>query len=301
MECINESKNGLFSTFDFKCSGCDYHQSVLSSDKNKPVDVNNAAVLGITSVGLGSYHLNEICTNLELPCLSEYMYTVRDKKQQKDWWQIAQTEALAALHEEIRLAKLNGDVDSAGNALIVIVCDGSWPKRSYRTNFSSLSGCAVIIGLRTNKVIYFDVKNKYCHVCKIAQSKKEEPKEHECNANYVGPASSMETKIIVEGFYACEKLGLRFKEYIADGDSSTFKAISDAKIYQNPEMDVDKDDCCNHLYRNYRTAYKGLAKGNKKLSDAAREVITAKKGNSIFRFKNLIIVTMTTTYNNKVA
>lgn len=287
MECVNEKKKGLFSIFEFKCTTCGYEQSVLSTHDTAVIDVNNAAVLGITSVGLGCYHLAEFCANMELPCLSEYMYSRRDKNQQTDWMQLARAEALAALKEEIRLAILNGDVDSAGNALIVVVCDGSWPKRSYSTNFTSLSGCAVIIGVRTNKVIYFDVKDKYCHVCTIAKSKNEEPKEHICNTNYVGPASSMETTIVVEGFQACEKLGLRFKEYVADGDSSTYKAICDSKIYQNPEMEVEKDDCCNHLYRNYRKAFDNLKKATKKFHRDAREYITKKRGNNISLLSHL--------------
>lgn len=279
MECTDEIKNGMSSIFEFQCTVCGYKENISSSDKTDPVDVNNATILGITSVGLGSYHLNEFCANVNIPCMSDYMYSRRDKIQQKDWWQLAKDEALAALNEEIRLAKLNGDVDSAGNALIVVVCDGSWPKRSYSTNFTSLSGCAVIIGVRTNKVIYFDVKNKYCHVCKIAESKNETPKEgHKCNKNYVGPASSMETSIVVEGFQACEQFGLRFKEYVADGDSSTYKTICDSKIYQNPEMEVEKDECCNHLYRNYRKAFDRLGKATKKFKPDARKFITKRKG-----------------------
>lgn len=280
MRCVEERKEGLLSKFVVKCFSCGHRQSILSSRKTEPIDVNEAAVLGITSIGLGSYHLNEFCANMEIPGMSDFMYSRRDKIQQNDWWELAKSESLVALHEETRLAKINGDVDSAGNALIVVVCDGSWPKRSYTTNFTSLSGCAVIIGVRTNKVIYFDVKNKYCHICKMAQSKNNDVREHKCNANYTGPSSSMETSIVIEGFKACEKLGLRFKEYVADGDSSTYKNICELQIYQNPQMDVEKDDCCNHLYRNYRKAFDGLGKATKKFKPDARKHITKKKGTS---------------------
>ncbi|KAG4076831.1 hypothetical protein HA402_004433 [Bradysia odoriphaga] len=281
MECVNENKKGLLSIFEFKCSTCGYQQEIASNKTMEAIDVNEAAVLGVTSIGLGSYHLNEFCSHMQIPCMSQFIYSRRDKNLQTDWWELAQKEALSALHEEIRLAILNGDVDSAGNALILIVCDGSWPKRSYTSNFTSLSGCAVIIGVRTDKVIYFDVKNKYCHVCKIAQSNKKEPREHECNTNYVGPASSMETTIVLEGFEACEKHGLRFKEYIADGDSSTYKAICDRKIYQNPEMDVEKKDCCNHNCRNFRRAMEALSKATKRFKQGARKFVTKKIANDI--------------------
>lgn len=40
----------------------------------------------------------------------------------------------------------------SGNAHIVVICDGGWGKRSYGKKFNSLSGCAVLIGVRTKKV-----------------------------------------------------------------------------------------------------------------------------------------------------
>lgn len=273
-----EVKKGLNSLFEFECGVCGHKKSVWSCEDAVPVNVTEAAVMGIASVGLGAYHLNEFCSNMEIPCISDYMYDKTQKKQQKDWWELSKKEVNDALMEEIRLAQQDGKVDANGNALITVVADGSWPKRSYNKNFSSLSGCAVIIGMRTNKVIYYDVKDKYCHICKIAQSNGKEPREHNCNTNYTGPSSSMETTIIVEGFQYCETLGARFNEFVADGDSSTFKRISDMKIYQNPEVPVEKDECCNHLYRNFRKAFEALEKATKRFSVEARKHITKKKG-----------------------
>lgn len=276
-----EVRKGLHSMFEFQCGVCGMKKNVWSCEDAVPVSLNEEAVLGIASVGLGSFQLNEFLTNIEVPCMSDYTYDKTQKKQQVDWWKLAKKEANDALTEEIRLAVLNGNVDSGGNALITVVVDGSWPKRSYNKNFSSLSGCAVIIGMRTNKVIYFDVKDKYCHVCKIAQSKNVEPRIHDCNTNYKGPSSSMETTIVVEGFQYCETLGARFNEFVADGDSSTFKTISDLKVNQNPDIPVEKDECCNHLYRNFRKAFESLAKATKKFSVEVRKLLTKKRGNLI--------------------
>lgn len=284
MKCTDETRKGFLSIFEFTCTKCGHKQKINSFDHGIAVDLNSAAVLGITAVGLGAYHLNEFCTNLEIPCMTDYSYDKKQKIQQEEWWNLAKKSALDALREEIRLAIMNGDVDSSGNAFIVIVCDGSWPKRSYTTNFSSLSGCAVMIGVRTNKVLYFDVKNKYCHVCKIAEGKNVEPRIHECKKNFVGPSSSMEAAIIIEGFQYCDKLGARFKEYIADGDSSTHKNLTELKIYQEPEQPIEKDDCCNHLGRNYRSALGKLGKGTKKSKSKAHKLLTKRKGNSLKSF-----------------
>lgn len=41
---------------------------------------------------------------------------------------------------EKEMAISRGEVDADGNALLTVVVDGSWAKRSYKCNYSSLSG-----------------------------------------------------------------------------------------------------------------------------------------------------------------
>lgn len=223
---MKETKRGLNSIFEFHCTSCGEIQRIESNPKKSPIGVNEAAILGINAIGLGMYHIEEFCAHLNVPTMSNNTYDNLCKKQNKDWWDLAKKSALDALHEEIRLARENNEVDSAGNALITIMCDGSWPKRSYGRNFTSLSGCAAIIGLRTRKIIYFDIRNKYCHTCRLAKKNKREVKEHTCNKNYSGPSSGMEADIIIAGFRECELLGARFNKFVADGDSNTYKVTS---------------------------------------------------------------------------
>lgn len=60
----------------------------------------------------------------------------------------------------------------------------------------------------------------------------------------------MESELILEAFKGSEKdMGVRFVKVIADGDSKTFKAITDAKIYMNPPVNLEKVECRIHLYR----------------------------------------------------
>jgi len=113
------------------------------------------------------------------------------KEQQTDWYVLAKESSIDALQEEIDMSIASGDVDAKGNALITVICDGGWGERSYGKKFNSLSGCAVLVGVRTNKVVYFGVRNKYCHTCKIAQSKFMPVKQHVCNINYRGPSSGI--------------------------------------------------------------------------------------------------------------
>lgn len=58
------------------------------------------------------------------------------------WMSTAERAMKEAAEEEAQLARKIGDVDST--PLITVVANGSWCKRSYRTNYSSLSGVVSI-------------------------------------------------------------------------------------------------------------------------------------------------------------
>lgn len=73
----------------------------------------------------------------------------------------------------------------------------------------------------------------------------------------------METEIIVEGFKYCEGYNARFHKVISDGDSSAFKEISEAAIYQNPELVIEKIECVNHLFKNFHKKFIALTKDTK--------------------------------------
>ena len=61
----------------------------------------------------------------------------------------------------------------------------------------------------------------------------------------------MESNLIVEGFKKSEELyGIRYNTVVADGDSSVYKKLLDARPY--PTTHIEKIECRNHLMRNVR-------------------------------------------------
>lgn len=264
MVFAKETHLGFRSIFHFVCSECGvFHQVHSSSNKDVSLNVNESATLGITSIGSGFYHLEELSSHLNIPCMSSTTFDKENKKLQKEWCNLGKLHAEEALKEEIKHAIATGSVDTAGNALITVICDGSWGKRSYGKGFSSLSGCASIVGAYTKKVVYYGVKNKYCHTCAMSYANYCPPNFHECNISFVGPSSGMETEIIVEGFKACELSGARFNKVVADGDSSTIKEIRQSLIYQNPDILVEKYECVNHLFKNAQKKLDALSSDTK--------------------------------------
>lgn len=111
-----EIKRGLRSIFCFQCNSCEKAVRINScAPKNlSQSNVNESAVLGINSIGLGFYHLQEFLAHMDVYCMSYSTFHRLDQKFQADWWNLAKQFEENALDEEIRLAKEMDQVDSAG-------------------------------------------------------------------------------------------------------------------------------------------------------------------------------------------
>lgn len=251
IEYVEERKIGFISKFSLKCNMCG-SSFVLNSceEKKEEMSLNESFVSAVIAIGSGFSGLEELSAIVGIPCISKRKY---NKCQEKvyDWWEKTKIKSMEeAAQEEARLAIDDGCVDKDGIPMITVVADGCWAKRSYKTNYSSLSGAAAIVGHRTGKILYMGVKNKYCMMCARANTKKSPPSEHRCFKNYNGSSSGMESTTIVEGFKnSISMYGLIYSKLIADGDSSTYRKILECRPYAN--ITVEKVECRNHLLRNY--------------------------------------------------
>ena len=138
----------------------------------------------------------------------------------------------------------------------LVVVDGSCMTRSYGTNYNSLSGSAVIIGLRTQKVLFIGIRNKYCSKCAFAERSGARPKNHFCYKNWDrnAPSAAMESDAILEGFKcSIEQHGLIYIFMVSDGDSNVYKGIVDNNVYGEYNLIPTRIRCYNHLQRNLCT------------------------------------------------
>ena len=71
-----------------------------------------------------------------------------------DWEYTAWAEMKKAAEKEREAALKEGRVNKDGIAVIDVIVDGCWCRRSYQTNYAANSGCAAILGRRTGKVLY---------------------------------------------------------------------------------------------------------------------------------------------------
>ncbi len=150
MRFVKEFKQGLNSIFTFTCDVCKYTGTIKSnphSISNKPLEVNYAAVLGAYAIGIGFYQCQEFLGTLDVPFMAVATFDKRQKLLQKDLRKLAEQVENNAMEREKQIAVEKMEVDINGTPLLSTFADGSFPKRSYRTHYDSLSGTACLIGM----------------------------------------------------------------------------------------------------------------------------------------------------------
>ena len=136
---------------------------------------------------------------------------------------------------------------------IGVSCDGFWQKRG----FSSLLGATTVISIDTGKCLDYSVLSKKCSICTYWESGKDTEgyetftnvirDTHTCSKNHDGSAGSMEVAGILECFKSSiEQYGLRYTEYLGDGDSKSYKQVCVADPYGLP---ISKLECIGHIQK----------------------------------------------------
>ncbi|XP_063242387.1 uncharacterized protein LOC134542230 isoform X1 [Bacillus rossius redtenbacheri] len=266
MKLINEKRLGFCSVLTFKCLMCNMIKHVRTEKPDQAAElmnVNAAVVSGVVTTGGGYSQLEEMCASVSMPCISRDTWQVYHGQVSESINKTLQDVMREAGAEEAELAKAAGEVDKDGIPLIVVVADGAWAKRSYKTKYDALSGVGAIIGYRTKKVLFVGVRNKYCSICDRQLEEGKSVKSHKCAKNWDGPSSSMEQDIIVEGFLQSVSMhGLKYHKLIGDGDSSVHRKLIDCMPY-GPTLPIQKIECRNHILRNYANKIRDVCKNNK--------------------------------------
>lgn len=249
-----EIRKGLQSELIFTCNKCKTDlRASTTSNSTDTLDINELAVQAIYSVGCGFTQGEEFFGSLDIPFMTFKTYQKQEKINKTKFWENTFTNELKlAAEEEAMIAKSKGHVDPLdGIPYTTVIVDGCWSKRSYKKNYNALSGAAVIIGAHTKKVLWVDVRNKYCVICTRSANKNQKPRKHDCTINFSGPSTKMESEILLDGFMKSESnCGLRFLKMIGDGDSSTYHKIVESDPYNGRY--IEKFECVNHLMRNFR-------------------------------------------------
>lgn len=277
MKLTGEKRVGLVSKFTLECLMC--KEKFYLSNVTGELDINTAAVSGAVSIGIGYSQLEELLSAIDLPMMTEPLYQKRHNSVSNSWDKALTKSMNEAAEEEKRVALEKGRISKDGIPVIDVIVDGCWSKRSYKKNYTALSGAAAIIGRETKKILFLGVKNKYCSICTQDLNKNQSPRPHQCYKNFTGSSTAMESTLIVEGFKSSIELyGVIYGRLISDGDSSTYAKILEARPYS--QYTVEKVECRNHLLRNLCNKLESLT-SDTKYPLKYRKLITKKRIMSI--------------------
>ena len=116
------------------------------------------------------------------------------------------------------------------------------------------------------------VKSSYCQACHRRTSKQGTPEYEkwsenhgeDCTANHTGSAGKMEVDGVREIFLrSVSFLGVKYKYYLGDGDTKTFKALLDLDPYD--DCPVSKKECVGHVQKRMGSRLRKLKKDTKGL------------------------------------
>ena len=149
-------------------------------------------------------------------------------------------------------AELRKDVPEDQVLDITVTCDGTLARRKFQSHYSVV----VVASWKSGKVQDVEVLSKHCQACTTHHRMDTfsdefldwcEGHQASCEVNYCGSSSVMEsTGALAIWKQSVSKNKLRYTQMILDGDSKTFKLLSDQLPYGVSNL-VSKHECVGHV------------------------------------------------------
>ncbi|GFU77704.1 uncharacterized protein TNCV_1151101 [Trichonephila clavipes] len=208
-------------------------------------------------LGQGLESLKTFCAVMSLPNpVEQKSYDVINNKLSRVMKEVA--------HESIKRAAVEENSSSPDNRLTVSG-DGTWKSRGH----SSLIGVCTVIGAEICKVLDREVLSSFCKGCNsykgvkfgIKYNKWQRAHKISCRKNYSGCDGKMEVDWMLRIVNRSEKLhNLKYSNYVGDGDTKTFNALSENKPYSDDHI-IQKIECVGHVSKeNGLISYPALLK-----------------------------------------
>ena len=216
---------GLKKQIFFKCTRCNYFDSIFTEEGNKQtMGINKAAVSATYASGTGLDILNQILSSMGIKTLKAPVHNKHDYEIIEAIANTAEAEmATSAARAREQAIKDGHYVMHNGEKIGIITVKGdrSWGHRSYRGGkYDSPCGLAIITDSKSGDVLDIGVENKNCSMC---SHHARVGTRHRYFRTYDKdePSSGMEKKIIVNIFNrSVGKHKLICKTFIGNGDSS---------------------------------------------------------------------------------
>ena len=296
MRNVAESRMGFANKLEIVCLMCNWkHQCFMSKECSQdgrttrsPFEVNLRAMTAFREIGKGHSGIENFCRCMNMNGISQTAYRKLNLKLSEAYEAAAEASMQLAASE----VRAFGGEKIQGNTLCQCSFDGSWQKRGH----SSLNG--LVTAISNGKCIDVKVYSKKCQACQRWESRKgteayEQWKlDHYCKINHQRSSGAMEAAGASEIFCtSVAKHKLIYKDYIGDGDTSSFKEVIEAKPYKEFNVTPNKLECIGHVQKRLGNRLRQLRRGSKNTSTplSGRGKLTDKMINSLQNYYGLAI------------
>lgn len=275
---VTDHRLGLVAAMETVCTECDtVLNSTLTSDRiegstagNVPFSVVRQAVAASMDMGVGHAGLVKLCRFLDMKPLTHTSFT-KHTHAICDANKVVVTRMLDDAASVVR--RVYRDIDSSiGEDDVIdltVSYDGSWMTRGHKSHY----GIGCVVEVITGLVIDLQVMSLYCQRCAYASTRHGgmntamfkdwfTTHEPECNRNYEGASGGMEVKAAELLWTRSTNRNFRYTTMLADGDARTFNHLTSLRVYG--DVEVQKEECVNHVAKRLGTALRKLAASGKK-------------------------------------
>lgn len=300
VEFLEINRQGLGSEFKINCK----NKNCRAAEENKPFpsnplisvnksgslknhSVNRRSLLAMRAAGGGHSALKTFCGMMDLPPpvhkssfqkIRDTVSTAVKSVQEESMKQAGIIEYKLADNPP---ASDTEDDDVIATSSLPMNIDVSVDGTYMTRGFSSKIGVVSCIGAVSGKVLDIDVKSKVCKKCEHWSQKDQNSEEYqnwkkthekECTMTHEGSSGSMESALGVHLFgRSLERHNLRYTRFIGDGDTNSFKKVSESKPYGDA-IPVEKLECVGHVQKRIGTRLRKLktSYGNRDLEDGKK-------------------------------
>lgn len=244
-------RGGFDTVLNFKCSHCNAVSTLVTSPSittgsRKRPEFNLRMTLSAKAAGIGFDTCDKFLSGMGVNIMSKTTFNKDSATIDAAFETVARQSCMDAVFIEIdamlvsdlitkitdeeTLEKITEDIHNGTVTVLVPLAasaDAMWAKRSYGHSYNSINGLVTLIGHFSGKILEYEAMQKYCGVCKLADTRGEVPHEHECHRNYVGSSKSMEP---VGTFRCATRLrfyGARLGVLIGDEDTLTIHYLKE--------------------------------------------------------------------------
>ncbi|XP_075732280.1 uncharacterized protein LOC119186949 [Rhipicephalus microplus] len=226
-------------------------------------EVNLLASRAMVATGNGQTKMNDIFATMGIS--HRGMHNKTFQRHLKNTLAPAATQAAESAMSECaeKVRTIYDDLCFGHRGNIAVSYNGTWKTRGH----SSHIGVGTVIELFSGYVLDYVVLSNFCLGCEVgpkpcSEGYQEWKANHKCQKNTNSKAGQMEVEAALILFQrSLERHGLRYTTMLSGGDSRTFCAIQDAKLYGY--IDVQKEDCINHVQKRMGTALRNLVQKQK--------------------------------------